>query len=221
MKKFVFFVIWTIFLLLIPITIIRTTPLSIAIKNSVTLTNFIQRFLGLGAFTLLFVQLILGGFMEYWTEKLGAWVFSFHIFEGILIYSLALLHPIIFMAYNHYVGLGWNPYAVFINACILCQTPLDFYYTLGMVSFWLLTITVFAGLFRTSSPWMRLNWRKLHVLNYLVFLIVALHGFLTGTDFKVQPYFSFAILAFAIVLGVIIFKEIPRLFRNYMSWLRG
>jgi predicted ferric reductase len=221
MKKFVFFVIWIIFLLLIPATILRITPLSIALKNHVTLTNFVQRFLGLAAFTLLFVQLILGAFMEYWTEKLGAWIFRFHIFEGILIYSLALLHPIIFMAYNHYVGAGWNPYAVFINVCVLCQTSLDFYYTLGIISFWLLTLTVFAGLFRAANPWIRLNWRKLHVLNYLVFLVVGLHGFLVGTDFKVQPFYTFAIVAYAIVAGIVLFIEFPKLYKNYMNWLRS
>jgi DMSO/TMAO reductase YedYZ heme-binding membrane subunit len=68
---------------------------------------------------------------------------------------------------------------------------------------------------------MRLNWRKLHVLNYLVFLIVGLHGFLVGTDFKVQPYYSFAIVAYAIVAGIVLLIEVPRLYRNYMSWLRS
>jgi len=207
--------------LLIPITALRVTPLHLALKYPSTITNFLQRIFGLAAFTLMFTQILLGAFMEKLTEKLGAWVFSFHIFEGILIYTLALLHPLIFMAYNHFIGQGWNPYAVFINVCLLCQTATGYYYTLGMISFWLLTVTVFAGFFRASSPWMRLNWRKLHVFNYVVFLIAGLHGFLIGTDFKVQPFFTIGLIMYAVILGVVIFKEIPILFRNFLVWVRS
>ena len=62
----------------------------------VILTNLIQRFLGLAAFTLLFIQLISGAFMDKLTKKFGGRVFKFHIFEGILIYCLAVLHPLVF-----------------------------------------------------------------------------------------------------------------------------
>ncbi|MCX6704836.1 MAG: hypothetical protein NT162_00660 [Candidatus Woesebacteria bacterium] len=221
MKKIVFFTILLVLLLLVPATVIHITPLSLALKNPANLTNFIQRIIGLIAFTLLFVQIILGAFMDKLMKRLGAWIFKFHLFEGALIYSLALLHGILFMVFNYYIGAGWNPYLVFINVCLLCKTPVDYYYTLGRVSFWLLTVAVLATKFRTATPWLKANWRKLHVINYAVFLIVGAHGFLIVTDFRVQPFYSFAVVAYAIVAGVVAFIEIPRLYKNYRNWIRG
>jgi DMSO/TMAO reductase YedYZ heme-binding membrane subunit len=91
---------------------------------------------------------------------------------------------------------------------------------LGIVSFWLLTITVLAAEFKKANPWMRANWRKLHVLNYLVFLIVGLHGFLIGTDFKIQPFYSFAIVAYLSVLYTVV-RKLPLLLSTYKNWLKG
>lgn len=221
MRKFIFFVIWTTLLLLAPVTIIHTVPLTVAFKNHVILTNFIQRFFGLTALTLMFVQLILGAFMSKWIEKLGLWILNFHIFEGILIYMLVLLHPMFFMIFKYLVGMGLDPYFAFVNICLLCKTPLDYYYTLGRISFWLLTVSVFAGLFRKATPWLRANWRKLHVLNYPIFLLVGLHGFLVGTDFRVQPFYVFAIMAYLIVVAIVVFVELPRFYRTYINWLRS
>lgn len=221
MKKIIFFTIWATLLLLVPITILKVTPITPATWHLSALTYLGQRIFGLAAFTLLFIELILGAFMEKLTKRLGNWIFDVHVFDGILIYFLAFFHPLLFMVFNHFLGLGWDPYAVFINACLLCPKPIYYYYTLGIISFWLLTITVFAGLFRASNPWLRKNWRKLHVINYVVFLIAGLHGFLIGSDFRVQPFFTFAIVAYVIALGIIIFIELPRLYRNYIKWLRG
>ena len=159
--------------------------------------------------------------MGKFSEKLGTWVFKFHFFEGGLIYTLALAHPLSLVLFNHFTGIGWDPYRVFINACLLCQSQLEYYYTLGMLSFWLLTVAVFAGIFRASTPWLKANWRKLHVINYVVFLIIGLHGFLIGTDFRIQPFYLFAILAYVLVAGIIIFVEIPRLHKNFRNWLRS
>lgn len=220
MKKFGFFIVLAILLFLVPVTLLRTTSLALALKSPANLTNYIQRFFGLTAFTLLFIQLILGAFMKMWTQKIGPWIFKFHLIEGGLVYTLALAHPVFFMLFNHFAGNGWNPYFVFINACLLCKAPIYYYYTLGMVSFWLLTLTVFAGIFRSANLWFKANWRKLHVVNYVVFLLVGLHGFLIGTDFKVQPFYSFALIAYAIVVGIVIFIEIPRLYKNFRSWLK-
>jgi methionine sulfoxide reductase heme-binding subunit len=220
MKKFIFFAILILLLLLVPITALRVTPLSLVLKNSATLTNYIQRDLGLFAFTLMFVQILLGAFMDKLQEKIGGWIFNFHVFEGGLVYTLALVHPLFLILFNHYVGIGWDPYRVFINVCLLCQTPLLYYYTLGMISFWLLTLAVFGGVFRSASPWLKAHWRKLHIINYIVFLVVGLHGFLIGTDFRYQPFYSFALVAYALVAGVVIFIELPRLYKNFRDWLK-
>ncbi|HKC04728.1 MAG TPA: hypothetical protein VKC54_02560 [Patescibacteria group bacterium] len=213
-NKIIFYILWLGALSLVPISILSNTSFSEALKVPATFVNFIQRFLGLTAFTLMFFQVILGAFMDFWTEKLGGWVFKFHIMEGITIYTLIVLHPISFMVFNYFIGHGLNPFFVFVDFCILCSTKIDLYYTLGRTAFWLLNISVWAALFRTATPFMRVNWRKFHILNYLVFLIVGLHGFFLGTDFSYMPFIIFAIPAYITVLGIIIFIKLPGLFRS-------
>jgi predicted ferric reductase len=221
MRKTVFFTLWLALLLMAFLTLIRVTPLSFALGGSVKLTNFIYRGLGLIIFSLLFVQIILGAFMGKLTKKLGEWVFSFHVFEGALAYTLVLLHPIFFLLSTYFAGGKFDPYVAFVNVCLLCNSPAGYYQTLGIISFWLLSVAVFAALFRKSTPWLKANWRKFHVINYVTFLVVGAHGFLLGLDFRVQPFFTFAVLAYAIVLGIVVFIELPRLFKNFRNWVNS
>jgi predicted ferric reductase len=220
MKKFIFFTIWVVLLILVPITVFKTTPLVMVTKYPVTISNFLQRSLGLTLFILLFVQIIIGAFMSKLTNKLGGWLFNFHVFEGKLIYFLAFLHPVFFVLFNYYVGAKLDPYAAFINVCVLCKYPIDYYYTLGRISFWLLTVAVFAAVFRNSTVWLKKNWRNLHVINYVVFLLVGAHGFLLGTDFRIMPFYGFAVLAYMVIAGIVIFIGIPRLYRNFRVWVQ-
>jgi len=185
------------------------------------IANDAQRFLGLTLFVLLFIQLILGVFMDKIKKKLGGWVFNFHVTEGIVIYVLAVFHPLAFMAFNHFIGGTWNPYAAFINVCLLCNATTDFYNTLGIISFWLLTTVAIIAIFRHYNSWFKANWRKFHLLNYLIFLIAGLHAFLLGTDFSHKPFVYFAVPAYAIVVGIVLFIELPRFYRNFTAWVRS
>jgi predicted ferric reductase len=221
MKKVIFLTGWFLIISLSFLTIIQVTPVALALTAPVFLTNYIQRVLGLLVFSLFFVQIILGAFMKKILNKLGGWIFNFHVFEGILVYVLVFLHPISYLLTIYFAGAGLDPYRVFVNACIICKSPSDYFLTLGRVSFWLLSISVFAALFRKATPWLKANWRKLHVLNYFIFLIVGLHGFFLGSDFRVQPFFTFAIVAYVIILGIIVFIEIPRLFKNFRNWVNS
>jgi hypothetical protein len=220
MKKLVPVIYWILAIALILITIYRTTPISLAFSSTIHIVNFVQRFAGLMLFALLFIQVILGGFMAKIAEKLGGWVFQYHVLEGIMIYTLALVHPLSFLLSNKLGGGSFDLYAGFINICILCKTPLEYYYTLGRISFWLLTLAVLGAELRNLNPWMKANWRKLHVLNYIMFLIMGMHGFFTGTDFSVQPFFSFAIITYSIIVGMVVFVEMPRLYRNFRGWIK-
>ena len=175
--------------------------------TSAFLANLAQRIFGLTLFTMLFVQIILGSFMRRLTEIFGGWIFKFHVLEGITIYSLVLLHITSFILFRYFAGLGLDPFYIFTDFCLLCKTKSELYITLGRLSFWLITTTVFAGLFRTLNPFMRIHWKKFHILNYLVFLLIGIHGFLLGTDFGYMPFFVFAIVAYVAVLVVIMVKS--------------
>ena len=151
--------------------------------------------------------------MQFWTEKLGGWVFRFHINEGVAIYVFAFMHPIFFLLYNYFLGKGLDPFYVFTQICVLCPNLQELYYSLGRLSFWLINITVLAGLFRMSTPFMQMHWRKFHVLNYLVFLIIGIHGLSIGTDFMKMPFFAFAIVTYLIALYVVVVRKLPQLFK--------
>jgi hypothetical protein len=218
-NKLIFWGLWLVLLSLAPITILKSIDLPYTIAHPLVLVNVFQRFVGLMAFTLIFWQLMLGAYMQRWTEKFGGWVLRFHITEGIIIYLLVLLHPIFFMLLNYFYGLGFDPFYVFTQICVICKQQ-ELYYTLGRISFWLVNVTVFAGLFRMSTPFMRANWKKFHVLNYLVFLLIGIHGLSIGTDFMVMPFFAFAIVAYTIVLYTVA-RKLPGLFSFLKNWIKS
>jgi hypothetical protein len=59
----------------------------------------------------------------------------------------------------------------------------------------------------------------MHLLNYVIFLLIGAHGFFVGSDFKVQPFFSFAVVSYAVVLGILVFYKLPRLFKDLKTWV--
>jgi DMSO/TMAO reductase YedYZ heme-binding membrane subunit len=217
-NKLIFWGILIALLSIVPLTMLDSVNFSIAFKFPSGIASLLQRLLGLTAFVLMFWQLMLGAYMERWINRFGGWVFNFHVANGIVIYTLALLHPLAFLLFRHYIGIAIDPIYVFLGFCLYCQTKLDFYYTLGRIAFWLLTIGVLAGFFRKATPFMRFNWRKFHVLNYIAFLIVGVHEYLLGTDYMTQPFFYFSLIAYLLVIYTII-RKLPNLFNTYKKWI--
>lgn len=222
-KRILFITLWALSLLLVPVTILKVTPISSVFEYPVTLANFFQRILGLTAFVLMFWQVILGAYMKKLTEKLGGWVFTFHITEGLILYGIIVLHPTLFVLFNYFAGKGIDPFYVFTQVCILCRNISEFYYTLGRVSFWIVTVAVIAAFFRTSTPFLRVHWKKFHIFNFLAFLLVGFHSIGVGTDVGTFPFSLFHGPALAIVTYIILFKELKiqkffaSLFKNQKS----
>ncbi len=209
---------WTISIGIGVYSIFSATPLNV-IKSPTILTNLLQRVTGIVAFILLFYQILFGAFMPYLAEKTGGIIYKIHIYQGVLIYTLILAHPVFFLLFNHFAGRGVDPYYVFSQVCFICQSKGEAYYTFGRISFWLINITVFAGLFRTINHFMRVNWKKFHLLNYPVFVLVGIHGYFVGSDFSTQPFFGMAIL-FSLVFMFVLIKKAPELFADFMKWLK-
>ncbi len=204
-RKFLFFLVWTLIILIGPVTVLRNTPLSVALSNQTVLINFLQRIVGTVAFSMLFVQIILGAFMQKWTEKLGAWIFSFHKAEGATAYSLIVLHPLLFVLFNFKIKGVFDPFYVYTDLCVLCSNSREFFYTFGRLAFWLITVAVAAALLR-NQPWLRVHWRKFHILNYVAFLSVAFHSWNVGTDTHSEPFLAFFWFALSLVLLTIVYK---------------
>ena len=217
MKKFLFYFIWLLVLSIGPITILKVTPLDFALSTPVLTINFIQRIVALLAFSMLFWQIILGSFMDKWIEKLGGWVFKFHVLEGAVIYSLVLPHPLLFVLLR-FKSLGiLDPFYVFTDVCVICANKTEFLYTFGRVGFWLITLAVLAAKLRTQ-PWLRVHWRKFHILNYLAFIFISIHSRFTGTDTLTPPFVWFWWIATIVIIGIVIYKLLalyrPRFLRG-------
>lgn len=221
MKKILFAAFWLMLIIIPAATLLKVTPIAMIAGSSLKLVNFIQRGVGLFALGLIFYQIVLGAFFDKIAKLVGNWVFKFHIANGIFAYLLAFLHPILYLLTIKISGHGFDPYVAFVNVCLLCKTPYDYYLTLGRIGFWLLTVGIFAGIFRKYNSWFVKNWRNFHLVNYLVFFAIAIHGFFIGTDFRFQPFFALAIIETVIVLGILIFIEIPKWFRKFRVWVNS
>lgn len=187
----------------------------------VQIANILLTYSGLAVYFLLFLQIVVGLFLPFLIKKFGKWVVKLHIAEGLITYLLALMHVISFVLVGYFSGGGLNIYTGLINVCFLCNHFSDYYYTAGKISFWLLTLTVGAGILRKTGSWFIKNWEKVHVLNYAVFIVVGFHGFFMGSYIKSQPFFTLAVLAMFAVFGMLIFLKIPRWYRSFKIWLEN
>lgn len=205
LQKFLFILLWLIAVLVGPITVLLNTQLNLLSTNSDLLINFIQRMLATIAFALLLSQITLGNNMEWFINKFGPGVFSWHVTEGLTVYGILILHPSMqFLRDFNNEGLR----GAFVY---LLPFTRQISYDLGKLAFLLLTIAVAAGYFR-KSPLLRRNWRKFHILNYLLFFVVAIHSFLLGTDTKSWPFLGLYIIGIVLVLTISLKRFIFPLF---------
>ena len=213
-KKTFFILVWLLLIVLSVISPVKEFKFVLASKNQVLLIGLFQRILGLLAFTLLFIQIFLGAFMGRLTEKLGEWVFNFHLFNGKLLYTLILLHPALYMLYLFKIKGVLDPFYIYSDLCVLCKGNFEHFYNLGRVALWLITAGIIAAVFRASDPFLKKNWRKFHLLNYFAFFLVAAHAKVLGTDVSTTPFkwiYLFGIATVSLSLSV---KYILPLFKG-------
>lgn len=185
------FTIYLLFLLSGPITVLANTPFSEVLENEIVLINFFQRSFGTIAYVMLFVQIFLGSKMWELLKFFGAKAFKYHVTHGLIAYAFILIHPFMQMAID--VNLR-GPLA----GLLTFLPGRDIFLNLGKLAFVLVTAGAAAGYLRTR-PFLRRNWRKLHILNYLAFIFVSIHAWNLGTDAKSFP---FVITFFTGVLAV-------------------
>ena len=190
-RKLLFILVWLLLIVLSVVSPIKDIKFVLASKNQALLINLLQRFLGLLAFTLLFIQIFMGAYMEKLEEKLGKWVFKFHLFNGVLVYFLIFLHPAFYMLFLYKIKGVLDPFYIYSDLCVLCKGNLEYFYNFGRVALWLITAGIIAAVFRGADPFMKKNWRKFHLLNYLAFFLVAIHLRGVGTDAVVMPFYAF------------------------------
>lgn len=213
-KKTFSILIWLLLVVLAVITPLKEFKFVLASKNQILLLNFLQRIVGVIAFTLLFIQIFLGAFMDKLINKLGHWVFNFHIFNGILLYSLVLLHPAFYMLFLYKLNGVINPFYIYSDLCVLCKGNFEHIYNFGRVALWLITAGIIAAVFRASDPFLKKNWRKFHLLNYFAFFLIAVHAKVLGTDVSTAPFKWIYFFGVATVAFTLIVKYIFPLFKG-------
>ena len=209
-RRSLFYLLWLVFVILGPYALFKTV-LATSFQNFFT-SSFILRLSGVLIFQLLFFQIVLGSKIRWFRQKFGSFVFPFHIFQGMVVYFLILLHTLAVLILNYQLKGVVDPFYVFSDVCLLCPKPIEFYYTLGRLSFWLISLAILAGIFRTRS-WWRKNWRKFHWLNYLVFFLIAAHAWFVGSDMISKPFVWF--FWFAVVLvGVFFLQKLNQIIKE-------
>ncbi len=210
-NKIIYFVLLLslIFISLYPL--ILNTNLSITFSNYSQTLNFASRLSGIFLFTLIFIQTVLGFFLEKFVKKYGNWINKVHEIQGYLILILAIIHPVFLLLFNFKIFHTFDPFYVYTQLCLLCKSKFEFIYTLGRFAFWLLILGVFSTLLKNSALWLKRNWRKLHSLNIIVFILSALHGYFLSSDFKIFPLNYIFIGEIITVILLILFKNTKKI----------
>ena len=197
-KRTFFFLIWIILLLSGPVSVFKNTPLRDIFSNNILFLNVFQRIVGLTAYVLIFVQIMLGAHMDRLVQILGAKAYKAHVTQGLLTYGFIFIHPLFYYVISYEI-IG--RFELFPDS----GSIYDVWLTYGRAAFSLATIGVFAGYFRTK-PFFRKYWRVFHLLNYLVFIFVTIHAFKIGTDTRTLPFAVVFYLATLLVGLTIIFR---------------
>lgn len=159
--------------------------------------SLMQRLSGLIAIGLITLQIYLGA-----TRK-AIW---FHKINGIIAYTFILIHPSLLIIKNYLNYSKFDPFYVFVDACILCDGLYEHFLNFGRIAFYLITIAVLAVKLRDFFPWLKANWRKLHILNYVAFYFVSFHSINIGSDSRQAWFLIYFILCQLVVLYSIMMK---------------
>lgn len=211
-KRLLFYLVLALLVLAGPVTVILNTKWNLLPMSNVLIATTIQRMAGLVAFTLLFIQILLGSSFNQWLKVLGAKVYKYHIIIGTLAYIVIFIHPLMYLYLRFDATKIFDPFFIYSEFCILCETKQDLYLTFGRVSFWLITAAVLAAIGRTYVS-LRQNWRYIHVLNYIAFFFVAYHARKLGTD-TFSPPFVIVYYSAVVIVTVIVLKKIAILFKE-------
>ncbi len=127
---------------------------------------------GLYAFTLIFIQIMIGSHRLMW-RKLFPRILSFHRAEGLFALTLAVIHPLlIVLVYGFYQIVSRHFIAAGLRTFVL----------LGEIAILLLLLAVGAAIINWRWSGLTRFWRYLHWLNYVVFGLVWLHSWRVGSD---------------------------------------
>jgi predicted ferric reductase len=189
------------FAVYLAVALLLLAPLSVFSFSSdpMVLTYNLFRLFGLYAFTLILVQVTFCSFREPLRDILGAaeW-YGFHHNAGKIAFILALAHPTTLLVYS-YLSHDFSFYK-----SIVSFSSGYFFYSLGPVALYLLVIVLITVFFFKTRMWGDLPlWRRLHTLNYLIFIFAFAHSFAIGTDVAARLHSLWLFYALLFSLGLL------------------
>ena len=169
-KRVVFYTILLLILLAGPYTVLVGTDTSSLEVGSVSFYNVLQR-----------VQMV------------GASGLGLHVLMGILTFFLVLLHPFFYVL----IANETNSLGELLRPDL--SDPFSNYVSLGSAALILILTSLSAGYFRAKFVFRRI-WRRLHVLNYIIYVMIVLHAMGIGTDFMRFPFIIIYIASVPMVI---------------------
>jgi DMSO/TMAO reductase YedYZ heme-binding membrane subunit len=151
----------------------------------------VMRTAGILAYTLIFMNLVTGPLSKYFYMLFKAkQVQRFHIATGAIGFSLAVMHGVIVFIMHHYRD---HPATWLIGPC-----------TLG-----LLIVTMAVAANRKKLPAL---WRRVHQLNYLIFVAVFVKALLIGTTLTSESATGTATaIVMSLEMAAVVFATVVRI----------
>lgn len=121
------------------------------------------------------------------------------------ILCLIFAHIFAYVFYVKAIKGFFDPFYPFTDLCLICKNVIypEYFVNFGRIGLWLIGIASLAILF---------GWRKLHSLNYLAFLFLALHAWLLGSFVNRVPikyFFTFAVVS----ILLLVFQKLYQIFK--------
>jgi len=142
------------------------------------------RFVALEAFTLVFIDIVIGAFRPFTARVFkGRTVQRAHVAIALLGFALGLSHGIMAFAFGI---AGYATAAVWVGPAVLVT----------------LVVVILTALTRKR---LRRSWRWIHRLNYLIFAAVLVHGLILGYDLRNEMFLKvwFALYAAVVAVGFV------------------
>jgi predicted ferric reductase len=145
----------------------------------------ISSFFGLGAITLLTLNILIGLLLSTKYNPVRNWphrrvdTVELHNWTGYAALAVSLVHPVLILfsstAHFHVVDIAWPLHAP--------RQPVV--NTLGALALYLLVVVVVTSYFRFAIG--RRIWKPLHFATYGLFVLYAAHGLLTDPNLRDGP----------------------------------
>lgn len=175
----------------------------------------IFKLFGLYAFVLLWAQIITGPFTKPLSRIYGpAKVLRWHKTQGIFTFLLSTLHPILF-----HIGMFFttnNMFGFFTDLEVYLNSP-TFAWTAHFGPFaWMLMILTVATAILRDHPLIFKHWRKIHMLNYVIFILAFVHSFNIGSDTQTEPLRSLYLFFGLSFLFSVLYRIVYRRLASYI-----